>query len=266
MKVSLIQMNIELGDVKANQMHAEDLIRKAALEKPDVIILPEMWNTSYMLKDIHNLADNNGQPSAGLIQNLSKELGINIIAGSIADKRQGKVYNTSYVFAKSGERLAQYSKTHLFGLMQEDQYLERGNSRCYFHINDVPVGMIICYELRFPEITRSLALDGAKILFVPAQWPNPRMHPWKILVQARAIENQMFVVAVNRVGKEGNAEFFGSSMVVDPLGNIIMEGSDKEEILTIDIDLTEVDKVRSKMTCFNDRVEEVYERQWKSRK
>jgi len=217
-----------------------------------------MWNTSYDLKRITEIADREGEPCAKRIGELAKELEINIIAGSVANKKGDKVYNTSYIFNRKGEKVAEYSKVHLFGLMNEGDYLERGNKRCIFELDGVPCGLIICYELRFPELSRALALDGAQLLFVPAQWPHSRMHPWKILNQARAIENQFYVVAVNRVGKEGKGEFAGHSMIVDPLGEVIYEGKDQEEIKIAQLDLDKVDEVRRKMTCFSDRIVEVY--------
>lgn len=258
MKVAVIQMDIFLGKPVENLNKVEKLIRKAALENPDLIILPEMWNTSYALDKIKDIADEDGKPCAHRVGELAKELKVNIIAGSVADKREEKVYNTSYVFNRLGETVAKYSKVHLFGLMREWDYLERGKERCLFKLDGITCGLIICYDLRFPELTRRLTLDGAKIIFVPAQWPYPRLHPWMILNQARAIENQVYIVSANRVGEEGKAKFFGHSLVVDPLGEIIYQGSEQEEIKVADLDLEKVDSVRKKMTCLEDRYEEVY--------
>lgn len=117
---------------------------------------------------------------------------------------------------------------------------------------------MICYDLRFPELARSLALDGAHIVFVPAEWPHPRLNHWRALLQARAIENQMFIVAVNRVGKGGNHTFCGHSMVVDPWGSILAEMKEEEASLTVDIDLEEVDRVRRKIPVFKDRIPDCY--------
>ncbi|MFZ7103612.1 MAG: carbon-nitrogen family hydrolase [Peptococcaceae bacterium] len=258
MRIATIQMDVLLGGTAENLNKAVGLVRKAAELKPDVIILPEMWNTGYDLPRITRIADREGNPSARRMGELAKEFGINIIAGSIADLRGDQVYNTSYVFDRSGEQVAEYSKIHLFGLMKEGEYLASGDSRCTFALDGVKCGLMICYELRFPELARALALDGAEVIFVPAQWPQPRMHPWRILVQARAVENQLYVVAVNRVGNESKVEFFGHSMVVDPLGDVMYEGNDREQINITDLDLQQVTKIRNKMTCFKDRVEKVY--------
>ncbi|MFZ5942949.1 MAG: carbon-nitrogen family hydrolase [Bacillota bacterium] len=258
MRIAVIQMDILLGDTVKNLGKAVDLAKKAAQSNPDIIILPEMWNTSYDLKRVGEIADIEGTPSAAKMGALAGELGINLIAGSIADKKGEHVYNTSYVFNRKGEKVVQYSKIHLFGLMNEGDYLQRGDTRCIFQLDGVTCGLLICYDLRFPELSRALALDGAQIIFVPAQWPHPRMHPWRILNQARSIENQLFLVSANRTGTERGTHFFGHSMVVDPLGEVLFEGDDREQIAIIDINLDRVEEVRKSMTCFTDRVEEVY--------
>jgi omega-amidase len=124
--------------------------------------------------------------------------------------------------------------------------------------------VMICYDIRFPELARTLALDGAKILFVPAEWPHPRLHHWRTLLMARAIENQMFVVSCNRVGTSGSTHFFGHSLIIDPWGEIIAEGAEHEEIITAALDLTEVDKVRGRIPVFEDRRPELYKTTLKS--
>lgn len=258
MRLSLIQCNLVSAQPGKNLEQIKALLEKAAQDQPDVIILPEMWNTSYALKDVHDLADRYGEPGARAVGDMARRFGVNIVAGSVADRRDGQVYNTSYIFNRQGEEVDSYSKVHLFGLMEEGNYLAAGASRVSFELDGVKCGIIICYDLRFPELARALALDGARILFIPAQWPQPRLHPWRTLIQARAMENQMFVVGVNRVGQEGKTVFFGQSLLVNPLGDVILQGSDKEEILTAEIDLAQVDKVRSHMTCFQDRVPQAY--------
>lgn len=258
MRVALLQMNINYAQPEKNYEQVAKLIEKALKKNPDTVVLPEMWNTSYALKDLAELADVQGNPNVIKIRDLAKKYGVNIVAGSIADKKSDKIYNTSYIFDRFGQEVAQYSKIHLFSLMNEDKYLSAGNKKITFELDGIKCGIIICYDLRFPELVRALALDGAKILFIPAQWPHPRLHPWRTLLQARAIENQFFVTAVNRVGQEGKTNFFGHSMVVDPWGQILQEGSEEEETIIIDIDITEVDRVRAYMTCLKDRIPDAY--------
>lgn len=142
--------------------------------------------------------------------------------------------------------------------MNEHNYLERGSQKAVFQIDGIDCGLVICYDLRFPELSRALALAGAKIIFIPAQWPHPRLHPWRILNQARALENQLYVVAVNRVGVGGKEHFFGHSMVVDPLGDLVYEAGEGEEMKIVNLNLNYIEEVRQKMTCLKDRVEEAY--------
>lgn len=265
MKLALLQMDVTLGRPEANLAKASSLIEEAVEQKPDVIILPEMWNTGYDLEHLEKTADRDGEPCARAIGRLARKYNVNIVAGSVADITAGntgsadKTGNTSYIFNRAGEEIARYSKVHLFGLMKEGKYLTRGNVRASFYLDQVCCGTIICYDLRFPELTRALALDGIRILFVPAQWPNPRMYPWRALLVARAIENQMFVVGVNRVGREDKTEFFGHSMVVGPQGEVLAEGSEREEIIYAEIDPHETDKIRRYMTCYKDRAPQVYQ-------
>lgn len=261
LRVALIQMDIVPGDPDANFRHAAVKIGEALSDetKPDVIVLPEMWNTGYALERIGGIADRNGERTRRTFSDMAKKAGVHIIAGSVADADSGRVRNTIYAFDREGRMHARYSKIHLFRLMDEHHYLSPGDEIGRLSIDGHAAGMMICYDIRFPELARNIALGGAKILFVPAQWPNPRLHHWRTLLMARAIENQMYVVACNRVGTSGTTAFFGHSMVVDPWGEIVAEAGEEETILTADIDLALVDEVRGRIPVFADRRPALYE-------
>jgi omega-amidase len=261
LNVSLLQMDIALGEPDRNFQNLAGLLKDAmkAKRKPDVIIFPEMWNTGYALEEIQQLADQDGNRTKQFISEFCKKHQVNIIAGSIAEKKGNEIQNTVYVFNRNGELTADYSKIHLFRLMDEEKYLTSGDKIGKIEVEDVPAGVMICYDIRFPELARTLALDGAKILFVPAEWPHPRLHHWRTLLMARAIENQMFVVACNRVGISGKAEFFGHSMIIDPWGEVIAEGGEQEEIISAALQLSDVDQVRHKIPVFEDRRPEIYQ-------
>ncbi|CAM4290139.1 carbon-nitrogen family hydrolase [Paenibacillus phoenicis] len=254
-RIALIQCDIVLGQPEVNRAKLEAAMDRAAraAEKPDVILLPELWNTGYALTEIGRLADPEGQNSRAWLAAFARRHGIHVIGGSIAENRSGQVYNTMLVFNRSGEEVAAYSKIHLFRLMEEDKYLQPGERSVTFELDGLPAGAEICYDIRFPELTRSLALRGAKLLFVAAEWPLPRLNHWRTLLIARAIENQMYVIACNRTGKGGGDEFFGHSMIIDPWGEIVAEGGEAEEIVTGSIDLTLVDQVRRRIPVFDDR-------------
>lgn len=258
MKVALVQMDVSFGNPEANVRNAARLFVEAAAAKPDVIVLPEMWNTGYSLKNVREIADRQGAPSISALSLLAARYKVNVVAGSIADLKGGGVYNTSYILDRQGRTVATYSKIHRFCLMDEDKYMDAGDDIVDFELDGERCGVIICYDLRFPELSRQVALRGAKVLFVPAQWPNPRMRHWVSLNVARAIENQMYVVGCNRVGEGGGSTFFGHSMVTDPWGEVAAEGVLQETIVSCELDFAKVDEVRGKIPVFRDRRPEVY--------
>ncbi|WP_219837701.1 carbon-nitrogen family hydrolase [Paenibacillus sp. R14(2021)] len=259
-QLALIQMHVDAGNPDANFERLQGKLIEAVqgTQKPDLIMLPEMWNTGYALEQIHEIADPEGERTKALLSEFARSHAVQIIGGSIAEKRGDAVYNTSYTFNEQGELTSEYSKIHLFRLMDEEKYLGAGVNLGKFEVAGAEAGTMICYDIRFPELARKLALEGAEVLFVPAEWPNPRMHHWRTLLNARAIENQMFVIACNRCGTSGTTSFFGHSMIIDPWGEIIAEAGEEETILRAEIDLSLVQAVRSKIPVFEDRRPSVY--------
>ncbi|CAM2794101.1 carbon-nitrogen family hydrolase [Paenibacillus sediminis] len=258
--IALLQSDIAIGEPEINKQHLRKLCEQAVYssEKPDVIMLPEMWNTGYALDSIHTIADIDGADTKAWLSEFAREHSVNIIGGSIAEKRGQDIYNVMYAFNRQGEIVAEYSKIHLFRLMDEEKYLSAGEKPVTFELENTSSGASICYDIRFPELTRTLALKGAKVLFVPAEWPYPRLHHWRTLLTARAIENQMYVVACNRVGTSGDTTFFGHSLIIDPWGEIIAEGGEEEQIITGGINVETVSEVRSRIPIFEDRRPELY--------
>ncbi|AEI42551.1 carbon-nitrogen family hydrolase [Paenibacillus mucilaginosus] len=259
--LALLQMDIAIGEPDKNFAKLEALLEEAVAGdvKPDVIIFPEMWNTGYALERIRELADREGERTRALLSAFSRKHGVLIVGGSVADLREDGVYNTIYSYDREGEQAGAYSKIHLFRLMDEEKFLLSGSEVGRLELDGVPAGAMICYDIRFPELARRLALGGAQVLFVPAEWPKPRLHHWRTLLTARAIENQMFVVSCNRVGVSGTTEFFGHSMVIDPWGEVIAEGDESERIIRATIDLGLVPEVRSRIPIFEDRRPSLYQ-------
>ncbi len=259
MKISIVQMDIAEGNPELNREKASELIKKAASDKPDIILLPEMWTTAYELSRLEQLCDIQGKPTLDMIRSLSLDYGINIIAGSFADKGDdGGIRNTSYVVDKKGNVAAKYEKIHLFKLMDEHTCLKAGSKHCIFELDGIRCGLIICYDLRFPELVRSLVLQGIKVLFVPAEWPAARLEHWNTLLKARAIENQIFVAAANRAGKDKGDTFAGGSAVVDPWGEVLKEADYNEQIISVELELSKIEEVRKRMDVLSDRVPDVY--------
>ena len=247
MKIALVQMDVVHGQPVENKKHVIEMLERALDHNPDVIVLPEMWNTGYALNELDGLADKDGLDSQELLSHFARKYAVAIIGGSVAIEKDGKFYNTTY------------SKAHLFGLMAEDQYMSAGSNESVFELDGVIAASVICYDIRFPEWVRTQMAQGAKVLFVVAQWPEPRVQQWEILLKARAVENQAFVVAVNRVGAGPNDIFSGHSMVIDPLGNVVLQTKENEEgVFTADINLEEVDKVRGQIPVFEDRRTDLY--------
>lgn len=257
MKIGCIQLNVGFGKVEENYERAESFIREAASRGAELIVLPEMWNTGYALEKLGELADENGERTKAFLKNLARELNIHIVGGSVATKQGDKFFNTMYTYNREGELVGEYSKAHLFRLMNEDQYLEAGDGMNRFALGDIEAGGVICYDIRFPEWLRAHALDGAKVLFVPAQWPTPRIDHWKTLLQARAIENQCFVIAVNRISRKVE-NFNGQSMIIEPWGEVLWTGAEDEELAIIDVDFSIVDEVRGRIPVYDDRRPNLY--------
>lgn len=259
MRVTCLQMDVQFACVEENFLHAEKLIGDAMSAAPDVIVLPETFNTGFFPREnLALLADRDCAMIKARIGKLAKQYGVNIVAGSVANVRDSKVYNTACVFDREGTCIAQYDKTHLFSPMGEDRFFEKGNRLCRFTLDGIPCGLIICYDLRFPELTRALALQGAEMLFVVSQWPDVRIPHLTALCTARAIENQYFVVNCNGCGTAGQTRYGGRSAVYDPLGNILTQAGIDEEILTAGCDLSAVANIRKSIPVYHDRRPELY--------
>ncbi|MEG6584489.1 carbon-nitrogen family hydrolase [Dendrosporobacter sp. 1207_IL3150] len=258
MKIAILQMDIILGDVEANRQKARTMITEGIRQGVTLFVLPEMWTTGYKLDQISELAEQENGPSIKMLKQLATEHSVEIITGSIAEARNNKVYNTAYVIDKTGEVIAKYSKIHLIGLMAEEKHITPGDQKCSFDLSIGKSGLIICYDIRFTELPRSLALAGCTTLFIPAQWPELRGDHWRILNLARAIENQMFVISANTVNGRGRGKMYGHSMIINPWGEIIMEGGEGEELIIADVDFSIVHEIRKRLPVFTDRRPEYY--------
>ncbi|QBA72291.1 carbon-nitrogen family hydrolase [Lactiplantibacillus plantarum] len=258
MRVALAQLNIQFGDPDANYEQIEVAIQRAAEQTVDVIVLPEMWNTGYALTHLNVLADDDGQRTLQLLSKLARQFRVNIVGGSVAVARDGHYYNEMLVVDRQGQLLSRYDKVHRFGLMAEDRYITAGETENVFELDGTVAMGAICYDIRFPEWLRKQAARGPQVIFVSAEWPTVRQMQWRLLLQARAIENQAFVVAVNRVGSDPDNQFGGQSLVIDPLGQIVAIGGAHAQLITAELDLTQVDQVRGQIPVFEDRRPELY--------
>lgn len=251
MRIALVQLAVKEKSFDYNREHGLELARTAAKDH-DLIVLPEVWTTGYSLGKIASIAESMDGPTITALQEIAKENNCSVLAGSIAMLHDGKIYNTSVAINRAGEVVSLYDKVHLFGMFNEEKFFAPGSNFNVFDLDGITCGSTICYDLRFPELYRHLALGGAKIIFCPAEWPTARGDIWDLLSKARAAENHLFLIAVNCAGTFKGAPFYGHSKVVDPMGKVLVEGSDEEEILSVDIDLEAIDKVRSRLNALDD--------------
>lgn len=259
MKVSAVQVDLIYKDPKANRQKMDELIKTTVeTENPDVIVLPEMWNVSFFPDDIENCADENGEQSKIFLSRMAKTHHVNIVGGSVATSVNGKYYNTSYSYNREGELVHTYNKVHLFSPSNEHQIFTAGDEPGIFEIDGVKVGVATCYDLRFVEWIRLMALENIQILFVPAAWPHPRVHVWETLLRARAIENQFFVVGVNSVGKTDSLQFCGHSCILNPLGEALDQAEEEERVIGAVLDLDSIAQVRRDIAVYTDRRPELY--------
>lgn len=259
MKVTCLQMDMALGCPGENFAHAAQLVEKAMDGKPDVLLLPETWNTGFFPEEnLRDLCDKDGARVKEVFGTLAKKHSVNIVAGSVSNVRDDKVYNTAMVFDRHGKCVASYDKTHLFTPMGEDGYYTPGDHLCRFTLDGVSCGLIICYDVRFPELIRTLTVPGLDMLFVVSQWPKVRTFHLRSLTTARAIENQMFVCCCNSCGKADATQYGGNSAIIDPWGETIALAGEKEEILTADCDLKILENIRGSIPVFRDRRPQLY--------
>ena len=261
MKVSSIQMDMAFSSPDENYRKAEELIRKAVKDNaPDTVVLPETWNLGFFPREnLYALADKEGEMTKSLLSSLSKELSVNIVGGSVVRSDGEDVKNTCYVYSRSGELVASYDKTHLFSPMDEDKYFKKGDHLSLFSLDGVKCGVIICYDIRFPELVRTMALKGMDVLFVVSQWPKVRIPHLMTLTRTRAVENQMYLVLSNSAGRAGETQYGGSSIILSPWGEVLasLEG-EKEYIITATLDMSVVSDIRNSINVFSDRRPELY--------
>ena len=242
MKISIAQFKSKLGAVEENFSTAARLIEAA--QNSDVILLPELWTTGYYPTPVENFADKDGRRTAEFICAAAEKFNVNIIGGSAIVESDGKIFNRCIVANRRGEILTTYDKTHLFSFAKEGEVFCAGDKISTVELDGVRCGVAICYDLRFPEFIRKIALAGAEIIFIPAAWSLKRLTPRQILTKARAIENQVFIVFANSSGK---------SEIINPLGEVLAESERGEEILTAEINLADRMEIIKTMNLLADR-------------
>lgn len=257
--IALAQMNVKTADPSANLAAAEVLAGEARQRGAELVCFPELWTTGFQWRQNARLADRL-DGDIGKIAEMAARHRI-WISGSVlapVDGGPGKPANTLLVFDPQGKTAAVYRKIHLFGLMRENEHLRAGDELAVLDAPWGKTGLAVCYDLRFGEMFRAYALAGARVQLISAAWPHPRQEHWRTLLRARAIEQQMFVVAVNQAGDEdfgaeGRITYCGHSAIIDPWGNVVVEATDRPTMVVAAIDPVESDRVRRKIPVLTDR-------------
>jgi omega-amidase len=257
MRLALSQMQILPGNLPGNLKNAEGMITAAAAQNAELVLLPELWSTGYDLSHAAEHAAAN-QEITQTVSDLARKHHI-WIGGSLLETINGKIFNTFSLIDPQGNRRASYNKIHLFKLMEEDRWLNAGDNPTITQLSCGNTGLAICYDLRFPELFRHYAIHGARLILISAEWPLVRIDHWRTLLRARAIENQLFIAAVNAVSDSDGTVMGGQSMAIDPWGDIAAEGSATEEHLILaELDFDLVNQVRQTIPALTDRRPEVY--------
>ena len=252
-RIALAQFDVKSGETTSNLATASEYVTLAARRGAKLVVLPELWSSGYDLEHCQVHARISREKVLPALSRLARHHRLHIVGSVLKANSRGQVFNSAVLLGPGTEPIRVYRKIHLFGPMLEDQFLAPGHRTPLFRLPFAASALAICYDLRFPEIFRKYALKGAQLVILCAQWPASRLEHWRTLVRARAIENQFFVVACNRVGSSLGTRFGGHSMIVDPWGNVLQEGTARASLLTADIDFREVDESRSRIPSLNDR-------------
>jgi len=240
LEIYIIQANLELGNIQKNKEKIFSYLEKA--KKGSLVVMPEMWSSGFDNENLEEHAKATPEIYKEL-KDISRKKHL-VLAGTLPELSKKNIYNKGYII-DNGELIHKRAKVKLFTPTNEHKYFKAGKNS--FDITESSVGnlgMMICFELRYPNISYSLRKKDVEIILVPAQWGKPRKKHLEILSNARAIETQSFVAVSNTVGKIGDIEYAGSSAVYSPWGECLINADDKEGIFKADVDLTEVYKVR----------------------
>lgn len=254
MRVTLLQLAVDASQPYPERV-AEVCSLVAGCEDADLVLLPELWATTYFaFDDYAATAEPLDGPTASALAAAAAAAGVHLHGGSIVERDGDRLFNTSLLFGPDGALLGTYRKFHLFGYASREASLLTPGSA----VGAVPtalgaVALSTCYDLRFPELYRLQVDGGAELFLVGAAWPAARLAHWQLLLRARALENQAFLAACGAAGRQGDVELSGRSAVVDPWGEVLVEAGGAAETLTVELDLGEVGRARKDFPALSDR-------------
>lgn len=251
MHVFGVQLDIQWENKAANFARVRELIRAAAPPPDSLVALPEMFATGFSM-NAKSIAEYPGGETEIYCADLAREFSIYILGGLVTPSCDGRGTNQTVVFSPDGDIVLRYAKIHPFSFSGEDKYYAAGEEISLFEWRGFQVAPFICYDLRFPEIFRAGVKKGANLFVVIANWPASREEHWTTLLRARAIENQAYVLGVNRCGNDPKSHYSGRSQIIDPRGQIIADGGENEGVIGADLDLTALKKYRADFPALAD--------------
>ncbi len=260
-----LQFDVQRGDVAGNLAEAERLIRRAQKQGVRLAVLPELWSTSF-LPAVAPEVVTAAAAADEAVRELSGKLEMTIVGSALAEQG-GRFFNRATLFER-GKAIGTYDKIHLFSPNAEQKTFTAGDRPVVVNSELGRIGLTVCYDIRFPELIRWYFYQRAEILVVPAQWPEARANHWRALVDARAVENQVFVIGCNRTGSESSLKtkdtlsFPGNSRIVDPMGDVIGSGDGGVGAVTAEIELRKARTMRRTMPIERDRRAPIYRAIW----
>lgn len=251
MQVIALQVDICWEDKQATYHRVEKLMQSADLKPEALIVLPEMFATGFSMK-VSRIEEGKERPTEHFMAKLARDWGV-FVCGGVVNRYSNQLgLNQSVTFNPNGKEIARYTKCHPFSFAKEDQYYARGDGPICYDWKGITVAPLICYDLRFPELFRIMAKRGAQLYTVIANWPQRREMHWLNLLQARAIENQAYVIGVNRCGQDPWLSYGGRSLIINPKGEIIADAGTHENSITAGINLNELLAYRAEFPALED--------------
>jgi|WetSurMetagenome_2_1015567.scaffolds.fasta_scaffold00013_6 omega-amidase len=260
MKIGCAQIDCISGDAEANLRKMREYTYQAREAGCDMVVFPEMVDTGCETETLGKYASSWSEGPFLQLQSIAEETRLCIVCG-ISEVVEDKLYNAVAILGHDGQLLAHYRKTHLITTepFEEQRVFTAGDSFCMFSFGGLKFGVMVCYDLRFPEVARYYATHEASVILMPSAWPLSRLTHWKTLIAARAIENQLYMACSNRVGKDGELEFGGNSRIVDPWGEMVAHGSELEERLIVgSVDMQRLQEIRNFMPVLKHRRTDLY--------
>lgn len=251
MKIFAVQLNSAWEDKSATHRRVRELLTDAPIEPDSLVVLPEMFDTGFSM-NLAATAQSESRESEGLLRALASEFKAAVLGGVVSPIQQEQAENQAVAFDPDGTGLVRYRKMQPFTLADEHLFYGHGDRFEMFEWRGVKISPFICYDLRFPEIFRPAAQAGAELIIVIASWPAARSEHWVRLLQARAIENQAYVVGVNRCGDDPQFHFDGRTAAFDPHGRCLVEANAAEQVLPIEIDAAAVRQWRESFPALRD--------------